>query len=252
MIKYCDKCGEPLTREVQFGDKIMTLPLACKCQRQERMELEAQMKKDREILRNADIIRNGYLDRYYAELTFDKDDSAESKASKDMKRYAQKWQQMKEKNIGLLLMGGYGSGKTYYASAIANEVRRLGESVLIGTLSKLIQELNENYGRNREDWEEKIQTYPIMVLDDLGVERETDYNLEQMENIIDLRYRANRPLIVTTNLSPDEIKDIKGDIRKERAWSRIREMCVPYVITGKDRRKDTGNEKIAVVREMFK
>ena len=251
VISYCSKCGEPTSREVMFGDKMITLPLACKCQREERERLEEQIQRDRMALRNADIIRNGYLDNYYAELTFDIDDNPDSKPSQDMKRYAQKWEQMKEKNLGLLLMGGYGSGKTFYASAIANEVRRKGDFILIGTLSKLIQEINADFSRNRTAWETKISTYPLMVLDDLGMERDTDYNLEQMENIIDVRYRSRKPTIITTNLSPDEIKNIKGDIRKERAWSRIREMCVPYTITGIDRRKDTGNEKVALIKEMF-
>jgi len=251
VITYCTKCGEPLSREIPFGDRTISVPLVCKCKREEREEFERQDKINREMLRNADIIRNGYLDRYYAELTWDKDDSPDSKASKDLRRYVAKWERMKEENIGLLLIGSYGTGKTFYASCIANDIRRQGEFVLIGTLSKLIAEMNADYGRNRTEWEEKIMSYPLMVIDDFGIERETDYNFEQIENIIDLRYRSHRPTIVTTNLSPDEIKNIRGDIRKERAWSRIREMCTPYVITGKDRRKDTGNAKIERLKELF-
>ena len=229
----------------------MTLPLACKCQREEREQLEAQIKQERIAFRNSEIIRNGYLDKYYAELTFDKDDSPTDKASQDLRRYVSKWEEMKQRNIGLLLMGGYGSGKTFYASCIANEVRKMGDYVLIGSLSKLIQLMNKDFSKDRDEWEEKIQSYPLMVLDDIGTERDTDYNLEQMESIVDLRYRAKLPLIVTTNLSPDEIKNITGDIRKERTWSRIRGMCAPFGLTGKDRRKDAGNTKIAQLREML-
>lgn len=253
MVNYCKTCGEPLSREVKFGDKIINLPLACKCQREEREQLEQQIARVKALLRNADIICEGYLEQYYLDMTFDKDDSTETKVSADMRRYVDKWDMVKENNLGLLLMGNYGTGKTFYASCIANAVRKKGEFVLIGTVSKLIRLMNDGFGKDRDEWESKIQSYPLMVLDDIGTERDTEYNYEQIENIIDLRYQAKKPLIVTTNLTTDAIKELasSNDIRKGRAWSRIRELCTTYVITGEDRRKTTAKEKRDAVKELF-
>ena len=249
-IPNCPVCGEPTARLVKFGDGYMTLPLACKCKREEQAAFESEVKRNKEIFRNGEIIRNGYLDPYYAELTFEKDDSPDSKPSKDLRRYADKWEQMKEKNIGLLLMGSYGTGKTFYASAIANEVRRQGDYVLIGTLSKLIQSMNDDYGHDKAEWENKIKTYPLMVIDDLGVERDTDYSYEQIENIIDLRYRSHLPVIVTTNINVTDLANL-NDVRKERVWSRLREMCTAYTINGNDRRIAKGRAKQAEFRELM-
>lgn len=246
-ITTCPVCGEPTARVITFGDNSFTLPLACKCARAKQKEFEEETERNRRMFRNDEIIRNGYLDPYYTELTFEKDDSPSSKPSVDLRRYVEKWEQMKEKNIGLLLMGSYGTGKTFYASAIANEVRKLGDYVLIGTLSKLIQSMNEDYGRDKADWEHKIKTYPLMVIDDLGVERDTDYSYEQIENIIDLRYRSHMPVIVTTNISKEDLQNL-NDVRKERVWSRLREMCTAYVISGEDRRRNKAREK----QEAFK
>lgn len=246
----CPVCGEPKTREVKFGDNVVTLPLACKCDREREEELQREIANNRKKFRNSEIIRNGYLDTYYTELTFDTDDSPDSKATKDLKRYCDKWEEMKKKNIGLLLMGSYGTGKTFYASAIANEVRKQGDYVLIGTLSKLIQEMNADYGHDKAEWEEKIKTYPLMVIDDLGVERDTDYSYEQIENIIDLRYRSKLPVIVTTNISKSDLQNL-NDVRKERVWSRLREMCTAYTVTGVDRRVQKGRQKQAEFAELI-
>jgi len=238
----CPVCGEATSRIIKFGDKEMSIPRACKCAR-ERIELEdLEASRQRIRMRDAEIIRSGYLDTAYLEHTFDKDDSPSSKPSLDLNRYVTKWNEMKQKNIGLLLMGSYGTGKTFYASAIANEVRKLGDYVLIGTLPKLIHEMNSNYSRDRDEIEEKIQNYPLMVIDDLGIERTTDYSLEQIESVIDLRYRAKKPLIVTTNLTKEDISNM-SDVRQARIWSRLSEMCVPYAVIGADRRKDIGKQK---------
>lgn len=250
MVNVCPICGEPKAREVQFGGNTVTLPLACKCDRERQAELENEIAERRKVFRNSEIIRNGYLDTYYSELTFDVDDSPKSKASIDLKRYCEKWEAMKQKNIGLLLMGSYGTGKTFYASCIANEVRKQGDYVLIGTLSKLMQEMNADYGRDKAEWENKIKTYPLMVIDDLGVERDTEYSYEQIENIIDLRYRSKLPVIVTTNISKTDLMNL-NDVRKERVWSRLREMCTAYVITGKDRRIEKGRLKQAEFAELI-
>lgn len=250
MVNVCPICGEPKAREVQFGGNTVTLPLACKCDRERQAELENEIAERRKVFRNSEIIRNGYLDTYYSELTFDVDDSPKSKASIDLKRYCEKWEAMKQKNIGLLLMGSYGTGKTFYASCIANEVRKQGDYVLIGTLSKLMQEMNADYGRDKAEWEDKIKTYPLMVIDDLGVERDTEYSYEQIENIIDLRYRSKLPVIVTTNISKSDLMNL-NDVRKERVWSRLREMCTAYVITGKDRRIEKGRQKQAEFAELI-
>lgn len=250
MVEICPKCGEPKSREVPFNNTVITLPLACKCDRERQEELEREIAERRKAFRNGEIIRNGYLDTYYAELTFDKDDSPDSNASKDLKRYCEKWEAMKEKNIGLLLMGSYGTGKTFYASCIANEIRKQGDYVLIGTLNKLMQEMNADYGRDKAEWENKIKTYPLMVIDDLGVERDTEFSYEQIENIIDLRYRSKLPVIVTTNISKSDLQNL-NDVRKERVWSRLREMCTAYTVTGVDRRVQKGRQKQAEFAELI-
>lgn len=85
---------------------------------------------------------------------------------------------------------------------------------------------------------------------DLGAERETEYMGEVVHNIIDNRYRAKLPLIITTNLTPDNLKN-PTDIRKQRIYSRLLEMCIPVLVPGKDRRLQNNKENIDYMKSIL-
>lgn len=76
-----------------------------------------------------------------------------------------------------------------------------------------------------------------------GMERGTEYALEQIYNIVDNRYRSRKPLIVTTNLTLDEIRHPQ-DTTHARIYDRLLEMCVPVSCIGVSFRKETAQEKL--------
>ena len=55
--------------------------------------------------------------------------------------------------------------------------------------------------RGSNEYISRLCRYPLLILDDFGMERGTEYGLEQVFNVIDSRYRSRKPLIVTTNLT---------------------------------------------------
>lgn len=81
-----------------------------------------------------------------------------------------------------------------------------GTAVCMTNFSRIVNDLNGR-GNNRNDVIDRLCSYPLLIIDDFGIERETDYTLEQIYNIVDSRYRNQRPLIVTTNLALGELKD---------------------------------------------
>ena len=85
--------------------------------------------------------------------------------------------------------------------------------------------------------------YPLLVIDDFGMERGTEYALEQIYNIIDSRYRSRKPLIVTTNLTLTELKNPQ-DTAHARIYDRLLELCTPIACTGPSMRKDHRTGKI--------
>ena len=89
-----------------------------------------------------------------------------------------------------------------------------------------LNELNNRAFSGRNEVVDRLCRYPLLIIDDFGMERDTDYALEQVYNIIDSRYRSKRPLIITTNLTLDEIRHPQ-DVAHARIYDRVLEMCVP-------------------------
>ena len=81
-------------------------------------------------------------------------------------------------------------------------------------------------------------------------ENHTDYALEQVYNIIDSRYRSKRPLIITTNLTLDEIRHPQ-DVAHARIYDRVLEMCVPGSCFGTSIRKNTAQEKLNNLKSLI-
>ena len=82
----------------------------------------------------------------------------------------------------------------------------------------------------------------LLIIDDLGTERNTDYGLEKVYNIIDSRYLSGKPLILTTNLSLQEMRETT-DIRYRKVYDRIFEMCYPVQVIGKSWRMNQAADR---------
>ena len=244
MRNRCPICGELNEYEVKICEEVVNLHRLCACERAEKAKAEEKHKSIEKAEKARDIINDGYLNTKFVEWTFEKDDLTNEKTSSRLKNYCAKWDEMKQKNIGLYLFGNTGSGKTFYASAIANYVRKeINDYVLIGSTSSFIQEMFGDFGRNRKLMEYKITHYPLMVIDDLGTESRSEYNMSSLEQIIDLRLGAKLPLIVTSNYSPKDLY-ADGGLLEERIKSRLSEMCVPLMVTKEDRRKGKAVERV--------
>ena len=89
------------------------------------------------------------------------------------------------------------------------------------------------------------------MIDDLGVERDTSYSVEQIYNIVDARWRSGRPLIITTNLSLSEL-EIPKNMEYKRIYDRILGMCpVQVKIAGKSRRTEEAQRKRDDARQVL-
>jgi DNA replication protein DnaC len=238
MLK-CDVCGEPLEFEpIHFGDKEVRIHRQCACERKAAAEREEEAERARKAEKAKDIVYDGYLNKKFVEGEWKDDDKSNKKISESLLRYCKDWDVMKEKNIGVYLFGNTGSGKTFYASCIANYVRKkVNDYVLIGTSSQMVHEMVDDFGKGRKLMEYKISHYPLMVIDDLGTENASEYNMSTIEQIVDLRLSARKPLIITSNYAPKDLYADEG-LLAERVKSRLSEMCVPMAVVKDDRRKD--------------
>jgi DNA replication protein DnaC len=109
----------------------------------------------------------------------------------------------------LLLQGAYGSGKTHLAAAIANFAVQMGVPTLFLTVPDLLDTLRFAYDSVDTTFEERfeqIRNAQLLVLDDFGTQNATGWAQEKLFQIINFRYINKLPLVITTNLSLDEIE----------------------------------------------
>lgn len=145
---------------------------------------------------------------------------------------------------GLLLIGPAGVGKTHLAAALLTQV--IARTAIHGRFYKtrdLLRAMRDSYNPAIQTTErqvlEPILTCDLLVLDDLGAERMTDWVADTMDLIIDTRYSAGRPIVATTNFAdlddPDETNGLLSRIGF-RSQSRLRGMCRFVTLTGADYR----------------
>ena len=88
------------------------------------------------------------------------------------------------------------------------------------------------------------------IIDDFGMERGTEYGLEQVYNVIDSRYRSKKPLIVTTNIPLQDLQHPQ-DTAHARIYDRLLEKCAPIRFSGENFRKATAQDKLARLKNLM-
>ena len=109
----------------------------------------------------------------------------------------------------LVLIGGYGCGKTHLAAAIANHVLRSGVAPLFVTVPDLLDHLRSTFGPGSpqpySDRFDQVRNTPLLILDDLGTENATPWALEKLFQLLNHRYMARLPTVITTNQDLENI-----------------------------------------------
>ena len=242
-LLHCKVCDQPVQHRLDIGGTIHLVRCICRCDEERRKREEEEERQRRERMYIASLKANGIQEQYFYSWTF-----ANAEPTGDIRmaqRYVSQWEKAKEQNLGLILWGGVGTGKTYIAACIANALIEQKVPVLMTNFSKVLNQMGAMYSEDRYKYISDFSKFPLLIIDDLGVERSTEYVREQIFAIIDERYKANLPLIVTTNLTIDELSSPK-DVADARIYSRLLEMCAPIQIRGSDRRQKSGDRKSVV------
>lgn len=238
-LLYCGKCDTPKQTKITVGGHVWTPSCMCQCEADRYHAYQDKMQR-KEALDSVRRLRQmGFADAEMKRMTFDHDDHANEKLSQIARQYVDMFAQMRMRGKGLLLYGSVGTGKTFISACIANALIDRGHPCLVTNFSRLTNTLQGMH--DRQTWIDGLNRFDLLVIDDLASERETSYMSEIVQSVIDARYRTGKPLIITTNLTADELKH-PDDVRKQRIYSRLFEMCIPYECKGQDRRKNTLRE----------
>ena len=232
-LLYCSKCHTPTQTRIKhpFTKEERIVGCVCKCA-MKRHEAAAERERQEEIERQRHIC---FSETNMASWNFANDDGKNEKITNAMKNYVKNFTEFKREGKGLLLHGTVGTGKTFFAACIANALIDEGYTV---TMTNFARITNKLFGmkEGKQEYIDSLNKCSLLVLDDLGAERSTEYMQEMIFNIIDARYRSGLPFIVTTNLTTDEIKKPQ-DIAYSRIYDRILERCFPVEVSGTSRRR---------------
>lgn len=129
----------------------------------------------------------------------------------------------------LILTGATGVGKTYTGYAIGRELYITRNRIMIKSMAELLDDIRP--GGQRAAFE-KYQKVPYLMIDDLGVEKNTEWVAERLYMLFDYRWKWCYPMIITTNVPADDFFDVFG----ERVTSRMLDGALGHKIEGHDRR----------------
>lgn len=226
-----------------------TVHCACECSVAQH-EKEAEEKRKRDRMQYLDSMRRtGFPDAEMREWTFAKSDHTDQRNENIARKYVANFDAMRKQGTGLLLCGQVGTGKSFLAACIANELINQGTPCLMTNFSRIISRVSEKFGGDQK-YLDDLNRFDLLIIDDLGAERDTEFTWEKVMNVIDARYRAGLPLIITTNFEPKDFA-ARGDIRRQRVFSRLKEMCILLEVKGTDRRNKKMQDKLETAKSLL-
>lgn len=160
--------------------------------------------------------------------------------------------------MGLMLTGNVGTGKTHLAVGLIKLACGLGIEARFLTMSELLEAIKATYDRKREPsrWRgggrapgeagllDELAELPLLALDDLGAENPTSWTRDRLYTLINRRYLARRPMIVTSNLSLEALADRLGERTVSRLWG----TSLVVNLRGADYRERAKREALARIR----
>ncbi len=251
-LLYCGKCNTPKQFRVKgslaaaINGGVMNC--ACKCEEEKRHAEEEQERTAREKLMleltSPQRRNNCFSDDFYKSMNFGADTGKAPKAIEAAHYYVDNFERLSAANMGLMFLGDVGTGKTFAACCIANALIDNGHSVWVITASDLTRAAG-NFSTSEETFC-KIRDVDLLIVDDFGAQSNTEHNLSLLFDVIDKRYKAKKPLVITSNLTANELKS-PNNTQLKRIYSRVVEMgscpISPVVLTGEELRSGIARRK---------
>lgn len=234
-LLYCGKCNTPKQCKFKALGMERIVFCLCECKKREQEEEKRRMDENKKAFRRQQIRDAAFPDKETRHLTFEIDDGNNPEASELARKYAESFNP--KNSEGLLLYGDCGTGKSFYAACIVNTVIDRNFTAKFTSISEIERELWS--ANNKNEVYNYLSMLDLLVIDDLSVERDTPYMQEIVYNVVDMRSRRNKPMVITTNFTPADIKNAQEQWQK-RVFSRILGSCIPYAVDGSDRRREHG------------
>ena len=245
MSKKCPVCGEVIEKEVIFFGKRKVVGCICKCEKQ---KIKQREERERKFLIEEKRVFC-FDDPESQNHTFANDDGKNQSVTRIAKKYVEKFTELKFDGKGILFYGSVGTGKSYIASCIANALIDKGYTVKMTNFAKIIKRMQGKF-EGRQEYLDSLNKCELLIIDDLGIERQSEFAQEVVFDVIDSRYKTGLPMIVTTNLLPNDFK-APNNVTKSRIYDRILEKCFPVEVKGVNRRREKFRDGYAEMKKVL-
>ncbi len=237
-LLMCGQCHTKKQKKISFLGEERIVCCLCRCAAEE-MEREREKHRAEEELQRIQQMKSaGLQDKTFYNYTFERCDASQENAVY-ARRYVGHFSEMAQTGQGLLFWGNVGTGKTFLAGCIANALLEQKIPVLMTSFPKILNALGGLYSAERNEYLASLNRYTLLVIDDMGIERESQYTIETIYTVIDERYKSGKPFIITTNIQLDVLKNPQ-DVEHARIYDRIMERCMPIFFGCKNYRSELG------------
>ena len=227
----CDGAGY-YKLAVPFGHPDFGVLFPCACRQAERAQ-----QQHNDLLRLSNLA--AFRDQTFA--TFDQHIPGVQDA------YAAAWNYAQALRGWLIVLGGYGVGKTHLAAAIANTALEAQRGVLLAVVPGLLDYLRATFAPTSDVTYdarfEQVRTVPLLILDDLGTKATTSWAREKLYQLINHRSQERLPTVITSNRALDELEPRLASRLADRRLSQV------IVIQAQDYRCSSGRDKLELVVE---
>ena len=239
-LLYCGKCRT--RKEWRNPADGRLLRSECRCSQEAQEKKDAERRRDEWFEAACALPIYALHDRHIAGDTFDRHDGSNRKAREIAEQYVSRWDEIRKNGGGLLFWGDVGTGKSFTAGCIVNALAARKVPVLMTSSTRLLNAVSD-LGSDKNGIVDSLRYFDLLVLDDFGAERQTPYVLEQLTSIIDDRTRSGLPLVVSTNLTVNQLKNPEN-MELCRIYDRVTGCCVPVHFTGESHRAEKARERM--------
>ena len=249
LLETCSKCGTNKYKEIEILNNKMLVKIQCPCEEAEQLEALKNLANIQKEVMMAKCKNISIVDKKAFSETFDRAILKDKKTKEMMnlgEQYCLNFEKVMKKNTNLYIYGETGVGKSYLSNCIYNYLSKKYTVLMINIPLYLIS-LQTGYSKNdpRETEILKIlESVDLLIIDDLAREQITEWNLEKLMNIIEKRMGIQKPILISSNLSLENLKHKYSKFDKfNRLQDRIKGSCADIRYEGKSKRSSESSSE---------